>query len=478
MLSNTGASPSIRLHHQLTAIRLERVLHEKGDDMGSLDHLMSELAALRVMRHAGRIVTINDNVAQVGGLSDVAAIGDIVAFGTDGDARRGEVIAIGEGSVTVLPEGAADRLRMRDRVMHLGPATLQPCDAWVGRVIDPFGKPLDGVPLPRGGVERPLSALPPPPLERRGLGARLETGLCLFNTILPLVRGQRIGLFAGAGVGKTTLLAQLARGIEADVVVIALVGERGREVRDFLARALGPEGRARAVVVAATSDNSHMARRRCLPAAMTVAEHFRDAGKHVLLLADSITRFVEAHREIALSAGEKPVLDGYPPSIVPAITSLCERAGPGRAGSGDITAILSVLMAGSDADGVVADTMRGVLDGHIVLERGIAERGRFPAVDVLRSVSRSLPEAAGPEENALIAEVRSILSVHERSEVMVQAGLHVPGADPAIDRALALQPRLDAFFGGAEHAGIAASFAALGELLQTGRPSRGAGGGP
>jgi flagellum-specific ATP synthase len=352
-------------------------------------------------------------------------------------------------------------------VVHLGPATFQPCDAWIGRVIDPFGKPLDGAPLPRGTVERGMSAAPPPPLERRGLGYRVETGLCLFNTILPVARGQRLGLFAGAGVGKTTLLAQLARGIEADVVVLALVGERGREVRDFLSRALGREGLSRAVVVASTSDTSHLARQRCLPAAMAVAEHFRDSGRHVLLLADSITRFVEAHREIALAAGEKPALDGYPPSILPAITALCERAGPGTArSSGDITAIFSILMAGSDVDGVVADTMRGVLDGHVVLDRKIAERGRFPAVDVLRSVSRSLPEAATAAENALIADVRAVLSLHEQSEVMVQAGLHVPGADPAIDRALALQPRLDAYFARLEHEGRDASFATLRSILQ------------
>jgi flagellum-specific ATP synthase len=312
-----------------------------------------------------------------------------------------------------------------------------------------------------------MSAAPPPPLERRGLGYRVETGLCLFNTILPVARGQRLGLFAGAGVGKTTLLAQLARGIEADVVVLALVGERGREVRDFLSRALGREGLSRAVVVASTSDTSHLARQRCLPAAMAVAEHFRDSGRHVLLLADSITRFVEAHREIALAAGEKPALDGYPPSILPAITALCERAGPGTArSSGDITAIFSILMAGSDVDGVVADTMRGVLDGHVVLDRKIAERGRFPAVDVLRSVSRSLPEAATAAENALIADVRAVLSLHEQSEVMVQAGLHVPGADPAIDRALALQPRLDAYFARLEHEGRDASFATLRSILQ------------
>ena len=436
--------------------------------MGSLDHLMSEIAASRPVRHAGRCLAIRDNLVEVGGLAEVAAIGDLVTFGSTRDARRGEILAIGEDRVTILPEGTADRLSTRDRVLHLGPAVLQPCDAWIGRVIDPFGAPLDGAPLPRGGEERPLNASPPPPLVRRGLGARLETGRALFDTILPIVRGQRIGLFAGAGVGKTTLLAQLARGIDADVVVIALAGERGREVNDFLDRALGPEGRARAVVVAATSDRSPMARRRCLPAAMTVAEHFRAGGRHVLLLADSITRFAEAHREIALSAGEKPVLDGHPPSMVAAITALCERAGPGAGAEGDITAIFSVLMAGSNAEGVVADTIRGVLDGHVLLDRAIAERGRFPAVDVLRSVSRSLPDAATEDENGVIADARAVLSLHEKSEVMVQAGLHVPGADPAIDRALELAPRLDAFFGLRADRGIGGSFDMLRGILAHG----------
>jgi flagellum-specific ATP synthase len=198
---------------------------------------------------------------------------------------------------------------------------------------------------------------------------------------------------------------------------------------------------------------------------MAVAEHFRASGRHVLLLADSITRHAEAHREIALSAGEKPVLEGHPPSLVSAITTLCERAGPGQGAEGDITAIFSVLMAGSDANGVVADTIRGVLDGHVMLDRTIAERGRFPAVDVLRSVSRCLPEAATGTENAAIADVRAILSLHERSEVMVQAGLHIAGAEPAIDRALALAPRLDAFFGTSEQAGSRESFAALHAIL-------------
>jgi flagellum-specific ATP synthase len=204
---------------------------------------------------------------------------------------------------------------------------------------------------------------------------------------------------------------------------------------------------------------------------MAVAEHFRDAGRHVLLLADSVTRFVEAHREVALAAGEPPALDGFPPSIVPAITGLCERAGPGTAGQGDITAIFSVLMAGSDTEGPVADTLRGVLDGHVVLDRRIAERGRFPAVDVLRSVSRSLPDAATAEENALIAELRATLSLYEASEVMVRAGLHEAGADPAVDRALARWPLLDAFFGEMEPAGITESFETLSACLGDATPS-------
>lgn len=429
--------------------------------MDNLDRLTSELSARPVVRRVGRLAEVSDGAVRIRGLSDAAAIGDVVFVESTAGQRLGEVIGITDTDVSAIIEGGAVGLRGGARAFHEGPAALCPGDAWIGRVIDPFGEPMDGRPLPKGAGRRSITAPPPPPFGRRGLGRRLETGLRLFNTMLPIARGQRIGLFAGAGVGKTTLLAQLARGIEADVVVIALVGERGREVRDFLTRALGATGLSRAVVIAATSDRSQLARRRCLPVAMAVAEHFRDAGRHVLLLADSVTRFVEAHREIALAAGEPPALRGFPPSSVPAITGLCERAGPGVEGAGDITAIFTVLMAGSDIEGPVADTLRGVLDGHVVLDRRIAERGRFPAVDVLRSISRSLPEAATGDQNGLIGDVRAVLSLQETSEVMVRAGLHEPGADPAVDRALALWPRLDAFFGQTEPAGIAESFAAL-----------------
>ena len=288
----------------------------------------------------------------------------------------------------------------------------------------------------------------------------------MFNTLLPLVRGQRIGLFAGSGVGKSSLLAKLARGVSADVVVIALVGERGRELREFVEKVLGPEGMARSVIVAATSDQSPLVRRRCAWAAMTVAEHFRDQGKHVLFLADSVTRFAEAHREVALAAGEPPSLRGFPPSTSHSIMSLAERAGPGLEGAGDITAIFSVLVAGSDMDEPVADILRGVLDGHVVLDRAIAERGRFPAIDLLRSVSRSLPDAATAEENRLIGAARRLLGAYANAEMMIQAGLYAHGSDAQIDKAIAVYPDLDQFIAREEEVDTGASFTRLAEILR------------
>jgi len=290
----------------------------------------------------------------------------------------------------------------------------------------------------------------------------------VLNTILPIVQGQRVGLFAGSGVGKSRLLAQLAQSMQADIVVIALIGERGREVNEFVHRVLGPEGMKRAVVVAATSDQSALTRRRCAWASMAVAEHFRDAGNNVLYLADSVTRFAEAHREVAVASGEAPALRGYPPSVTPLITALCERAGPGTSAQGDITAVFSVLVAGSDMDEPIADILRGVLDGHIVLNRDIAERGRFPAIDVGRSVSRSLPDAASDAENELIAQVRKYLGAYEQSEVMIKAGLYAEGADPVLDQAVRLWPELDAFFAKSDFDGTRNSFDRLALILRRG----------
>ena len=245
-----------------------------------------------------------------------------------------------------------------------------------------------------------------------------------------------------------------------------MIGERGREVREFVERVLGPAGMSRAVVVAATSDTSPMIRRRCAWAAMSIAEYFRDKGKQVLLLADSITRFADAHREIAIAAGESGDLRGYPPSTTPLITTLCERAGPGTATSGDITAIFTVLVAGSDMDEPIADIVRGVLDGHVILDRTIAERGRFPAIDLLRSVSRSLPEAASDEENELISKTRVLLGTYDRSEMMIQAGLYSMGTDPGIDASIIAFPKIDQFLTKREPENAIASFVDLAQCVE------------
>jgi flagellum-specific ATP synthase len=290
--------------------------------------------------------------------------------------------------------------------------------------------------------------------------------MAVFDTLLPLVRGQRIGLFAGSGVGKSHLLANFAQGMQADVVVLALVGERGREVLDFVNTILGPEGMARTVVVAATSDRSPLERRRCPLAAMTIAEHFRDQGKHVLYLADSITRFAEAHREVAVASGEMPALRGHPPSVANQIMRLAERAGPGLNGVGDITAVFSVLVAGSDMEEPIADILRGVLDGHVVLDRKIAERGRYPAIDLLRSVSRSLPGAATPQENEQIQNVRRLLGAYAKSETMVRAGLYREDEDPVLDQAIKIWEDLDAFLASPSPDGPAAAFQQLELILR------------
>lgn len=427
--------------------------------------LLSDLAEIRAVRHFGRITATKGPMLTVAGLSGRARLGDRVAIhASDGRESGGEVLTLGAQGAEILPESAGEGIGVGDRVEHLGRNTLAPDDSWIGRVIDPSGQPLDGRPLIRGPRARRLRNPPPPPARRKRLGGRLATGLDAFNTLLPLVRGQRLGLFAGSGVGKTMLLGKLARGVEADVVVLALVGERGRELREFVDEVLGAEGLARAVVIAATSDMSPLARRRAAQAAMVVAEHFREGGAQVLLLCDSVTRFAEAHREIALAGGEAPSLRGFPPSTAHQIMALAERAGPGLEGEGDITAIFTVLVAGSDMDEPVADILRGVLDGHVVLDRGIAERGRFPAVDLLRSVSRSLPAAANPGENAMIGEARRLMGAWDRAEMMVQAGLYAQGSDPLVDRAIRLWPRLDGFMAG-ESVGVAESFEKLRRVL-------------
>lgn len=414
-----------------------------------LDALQSDLAQTQKRHRCGRVQTADGGSLTVSGLGTAARLGDriLLADRPDAEGIGGEIIALTGDTAQAMTVGVADGIAIGDPVWLSPDMPIRPSAAWAGRVIDAYGAPLDGRPLPLGPQPAPLRRSPPPAATRGGLGKRLRTGLAVTDSMLPLAKGQRIGIFAGSGVGKSTLLGSFAKGIEADVVVFALIGERGRELNEFMADGLGAEGMKRAVLVVATSDESALTRRRAAWTAMAVAETFRDDGKHVLLIVDSLTRFAEAHREIALTAGETPSLRAYPPSTASTIAALAERAGPAgrRDADGAITAIFSVLVAGSDMEEPVADITRGVLDGHIVLDRAIAERGRFPAIDVGRSVSRCLPKAVTTAENDMILEARRLLHVYEKAEPMIQTGLYQPGGDAEIDRAVALHDALDSF---------------------------------
>jgi flagellum-specific ATP synthase len=428
--------------------------------------LQADLSRVSNHKRRGRVVAVGSGSLEIAGMTHQARIGDQVEIGLNAGPIRGEIVALSERAARAMTYEPCDGAAVGDMVTLSRTDGVHPGPHWIGRIVDAFGAAMDGRPLAPGAVSAPLRCPPPPPAERKALGSRLNTGLSVFDTILPLARGQRIGIFAGSGVGKSSLLADLARGIEADVVVLGLIGERGRELREFVENVLGPEGMARSVVVAATSDQSPLIKRRAAWTAMAVAEVFRDQGKHVLLLIDSLTRFAEAHREVALTAGEAPSLRAFPPSTANLIAGLCERAGPGPVGRGDITGIFSVLVAASDMDEPVADITRGVLDGHVVLDRAIAERGRFPAIDVRRSVSRSLPGIASDDENLLLARLRRVLTAYENAALMVQTGLYVPGSDASIDEAVRLWPALDRFFATKAPEGVAESFARLREVLR------------
>ena len=432
----------------------------------SFDPLTQTIRDIKLSTRCGSVTRVTSGFLEVSGLSHHARIGDLVSIDTDTDALlEGEVIALTEDRAVVMTYGADQAPAIGDTVMLDGAARLFPSVTWMGRVVDAFGAPLDGRPILPGRHAATLRAQPPDAAKRRVLGGRLATGLAATDTVLPLAQGQRIGIFAGSGVGKTSLLAKLAKGISADCVVIGLIGERGRELREFVENVMGPDGMARTVVVAATSDQSPLIKRRAAWTATAIAEVLRDEGRNVLLIVDSLTRFAEAHREVALTAGETPSLRAYPPSTANVIAALTERAGTGIGRAGDITAVYSVLVAGSDMEEPVADIARGVLDGHVILDREIAERGRFPAVDVRRSVSRSLPAIASDAENALIERARAIISTYENAAALIQTGLYNAGSDPLIDEAIRLWPHLDQFLTLSGMENEAQSFAHLAAIL-------------
>jgi flagellum-specific ATP synthase len=415
-----------------------------------------------ILRQYGEIVRISGQALHIAGLNHCLGQGALIEVEQDNGRKvKGEIIGLEPDTALATLHSAANELRIGQRVEYVKDTQFFPSMDWVGRVLNYEGVDIDGAKPLKGKRAVTLDNLPPPAIKRKALGERLNTGVAAIDTFLPLCQGQRVGLFAGSGVGKSTLLGTIARSSNADITIIALIGERGREVRHFVDEILGEKGMAKSIVFAATSDMSSAIKLRTARLAMATAEYFRDEGQQVLCLFDSVTRYAESHRDIALSGGEVPALKAFPPSTFRSLAALCERAGPGLDGSGDITAVFSVLVAGSDMEEPVADMVRGILDGHIVLSREIAERGRFPAIDIRKSVSRSLPAAASIEENKALQMGREHIMRYEEAEAIIQAGLYVQGSDPRLDAAIAVYPNLDKFIGTQEALSIGESFEQL-----------------
>jgi flagellum-specific ATP synthase len=415
-------------------------------EMPALERLERRVAwglrNLQAARVSGVVTEVSMSHYRVAGLSRFLKLGERVGVDVGGRVQIGEVVKIDDAAATLKPFDARCDAAIGARAYRTDSLSLSPHRSWKGRVIDALGRPLDGAgALAYGETLAPLDADPPPPLRRARATTPIRTGVRVVDLFTPLCLGQRIGVFAGSGVGKSSLLAMLAHAPQFDAVVIALVGERGREVREFLDGALG-DGRASAVAVVSTGDESPMMRRLAPKTAMAVAEYFRDRGESVLLIVDSVTRFAHAARDVALAAGEPAVARGYAPSVFSDLPRLLERAGPGVEGSGSITGIFSVLVDGDDHNDPVADAVRGALDGHIVLDRAIADEGRYPAVNVLASVSRLAHSVWTPEQRKLVAHLRSLIARFEETRDLRLMGGYTPDADPILEKAIRCAPRI------------------------------------
>jgi flagellum-specific ATP synthase len=396
----------------------------------------------RPLERGGTVSAINPNVIAAEGMAGYSSLGDFVSIGQGPHAARGEVVQIEPDRILVAPCENAQSLSINDVVLHKGSVHARPDEAWLGRVVNAIGEPVDGKGPLIPSADRPETAGRRSPLMRARIGEHFRTGVRVVDIFTPLCVGQRFGVFAGSGVGKSTLLAMLARASAFDVVVVSLVGERSREVREFLEDTLGAEGMKKAVAVVATSDESAIMRRRAPDCAMEVAEWFRDRGKRVLLLLDSVTRYAHALREVAISVGEPPVSRGYPASVFTDLPRLLERAGPGGPTCGSITAIVTVLVDGDDHNDPVSDTLRGILDGHLVLQRSIANRGRFPAVDPLSSVSRLADKAWNEQQRQLVSQLRAMIALFEETRDLRMMSGWQQGVDPELDQAVLAVPRI------------------------------------
>jgi len=407
-------------------------------DLSSYEADVLRAPLVRAEGHVEKVVGL---LVEISGLR--AAVGRELEIDLPNRRVTLEVIGFRDGRLLAAPLGPTAGISPGTRVrLRTSEASAEVGEALLGRVIDAFGQPLDQRPAPRCTARGALHAEPPQPFARRPIEKPLETGVRALDALLSFGEGQRIGLFAGTGVGKSTLLGMLCRHADADVIVAALIGERGREVGDFVRHAIGPDSLSRCVVVAATSDAPPLVRVRGALRATAIAEHFRKQGKRVLLVMDSVTRYAMALREASLAAGEPPLTKGYTPTVFAALPPLLERAGR-DSGPGSITAVYTVLVEGDDMNDPIADTVRGILDGHVILSRKLGDRGHHPAIDVLRSVSRVARDVSSPEHIAAAGRVRELLAAYEEAADLIQIGAYVPGSDPRVDAARSLQPAIE-----------------------------------
>ena len=410
--------------------------------------ITSDVERLNPVKVYGRVMAVQGMLIEAGGVQRQLSLGDrcdIIA--RDGRRVTCEAIGFRNGRALLMPFHDLDGVGLgcRAEVQESEPV-IYPSMDWLGRVVDGFGNAVDQLgALPLGERPYPIRNRPPPAHSRGRVQGKIDLGVRAINAFLTCCQGQRMGIFAGSGVGKSSLMSMMARNTSADVAVIGLIGERGREAREFIEDDLGPEGMKRSVVILSTSDESPLMRRQAAYLTMAVAEFYRDQGLSVLCMMDSVTRFAMANREISLSAGEPPATKGYTPTVFAELPRLLERAGPGREGSGSITGMFTVLVDGDDHNEPIADAVRGILDGHIVLDRAIADRGRYPAINILRSVSRTMPGCNNEQENALIYRSRKLLSNYEDMAELIRLGAYRKGSDPNVDEAIHFNPALEAF---------------------------------
>ena len=411
-------------------------------------NIISEIERLSDHRIYGRVAAILGLLVEVTGIENRLSIGDHCRLEARGGTKvTCEVVGFRDDRALVMPFGNLDGVGLGSRV-EIGTANpvVYPNEEWLGRVVNAFGEPIDDKgPLPQGAEPYLVQNIPPPAHRRQRVGDKVDLGVRAINTFLTVCKGQRMGIFAGSGIGKSTLLAMMASHTSADVSVIGLVGERGREAREFIVDDLGEEGLNKSVVVVATSDEPPLVRRQAAYMTMALAEYFRDQAKDVLCLMDSVTRFAMAQREISLSAGEPPATRGYTPTVFAELPRLLERAGPGTDRGGSITGLFTVLVEGDDHNEPVADAVRGILDGHVVLDRSIAERGRYPAVNVLRSVSRTMPDCNTDEQNAIVNRAKQLTATFEDMAELIRLGAYRQGSDPQVDEAIHYNPAIEEF---------------------------------